>query len=153
MKWLEPQFVVNGKTFTILGLELFYPASRISSVLLNMNDHVRELLRFQLKFDFVFMVAVYPGIAALCVKASSKASTRLWKKILIILACLQSLAWVCDILENLTLFKWIEDPSGINNIGTYHFIVITKWLIATLAVIIAVPFVFRKRTAANNFTA
>jgi hypothetical protein len=145
MKWMETDFMLNGNLFTIIGLEIGYPKEKVISVLSGLDDHVRTILRYHLSFDFVFMAGVYPGIAALCMMARIKSSSKLIKRILITGAILQAVAWGCDIAENFYLFGWIRNPVIGNEFGLYHFIVAAKWVIALSTAMLAIPLALRKR--------
>lgn len=145
MKWMEDDLVAGGRSFTILGLELYYPADKIKTILGTMDDHVKTILRYHLSFDFAFMAGVYPGIAALCMMARERTANPGWKKWLYVLAALQLTAWGCDIAENIRLFKWMSDPSYIGGFGFYHAVVYTKWILALTGVLIALPFFLRRR--------
>lgn len=130
MKWIEPGFRVNDELFTILGLEIFYSQERVSAILSGINSSVRTLLQYHLVFDFAFMAGVYPGIAALCMMARNKVQGVTIKKILLLFALLQFVALVCDVTENIFLLNWINSPAEICCFHFYHFIVITKWILA-----------------------
>lgn len=147
MKWLEPSFIHNGNLFTIIGLELTYSKEQIFAIFSGIDPHVKSLLRYQLIFDFVFMVGVYPGILALNRMAGIKTGNAKIKSMLHIVSLLQLVAWACDIIENLYLLKWIDNPTTINNLTFYHFIVIAKWAIALAGICTALLFIFRKKGA------
>lgn len=153
MKWMEGDFLVNGKKFTIMGLELFYSKEKVMAVLESLDDHVKAILSYHLHFDFAFMVGVFPGIAALCMMARSKMKVSIFKKILLMLAILQLVAWAGDIYENLSLIKWLKEPVIGNEFGLYHFIVAAKWVIAlTGALISGVVLLFlRKKELKTHF--
>lgn len=144
MKWMENDFLQNGEKFTIIGLEISYSKEKVSSILAGLDDHVRAILRYQLVFDFVFMAAVYPGIAALCLMAKNNLAGSLLKKVLLALAFLQIVAWGFDILENYYLLKWINEPVIGNEFGFYHFVVAAKWIIALSGALPAIPLALRK---------
>ena len=139
MKWMENSFWFQNEKFTILGLELFYPKEKIISILSGIDGHVRTILRYHLSFDFAFMAGVYPGITALCMMAREKITRNSFKKILFLFAALQLVAWGCDIAENSFLFKWIKEPQIGNEFSIYHFIVWTKWILALVAALLAIP--------------
>ncbi len=130
MKWIEPGFRVNDELFTILGLEIFYSQERVSTILSGVDSSVRTLLQYHLVFDFAFMAGVYPGIAALCMLARSKVQNVSAKKVLLLFALLQVVALACDVTENIFLLNWISNPREICCFQIYHFIVITKWILA-----------------------
>ena len=147
MKWMEGDFIQNGQLFTIIGLEISYSKEKVLAILSGLDDPIRVILRYQLCFDFAFMLGVYPGIAALCMMAREKSGSNIARKILLSLALLQVVAFGCDITENSYLLKWIKNPVIGNEFGLYHFIVAAKWMIALLAALIAIPMVCTKRKA------
>ncbi len=142
MKWMEGDFVSNGRLFTIIGLEISYPKEKVVSVLAGLDDKVRTILRYHLWFDFAFMAGVYPGIAALCMMTVGKVTKNGIKKILVVLAFMQLVAWGCDIYENILLLRWVSYPVIGNEFGFYHFIVALKWVFALAGVLTAVVFFF-----------
>jgi len=145
MKWMEGQFLFEGKIFSILGLELQYPPEKISTLLSGIEEPVKNLLRFHLRFDFVFMAGVYPSISILCLWASARTPNPHYRKILRAFAMLQAMAWFCDIRENLFLFQWIKDPGRITDFSGYHRVVWIKWLLALSGLFVAVPGMFLAR--------
>lgn len=145
MKWMEGDFLHNGSLFTIIGLEITYPQEKVVNILSGLSGQVKTILRYHLLFDFVFMAGVFPGIAALCMIARQKSANSILKRFLLSLAFLQLVAWGCDIYENLSLLKWLKDPSMVNGFSTYHFIVAAKWIIAIIAVLLAIPFAIRRK--------
>ena len=145
MKWMEGSFLGNNPPFTILGLEITYSQEKISAILSGLNDHLKTVLRFHLAFDFVFMAGAYPGIAALCMMARQKQTNVVVRRILLFLAFAQLLAWGGDIYENCCLLNWIHDPASISNFSTYHYVVLTKWLLALIGALFAIPLSMKKR--------
>ncbi|NOT51233.1 MAG: hypothetical protein HOP10_08140 [Chitinophagaceae bacterium] len=144
MKWMEGDFVYKGGKFTIIGLEISYTREKVTAILSGMDDHVKTILRYHLCFDFLFMLAVYPGIAVLCLMARNKSTGIVLQKILMTLAALQLMAWACDILENYCLLKWIKGSAIGNEFNLYHFIVVVKWIIALAGALLAIPLIVRK---------
>lgn len=144
MKWMEPAFIQDGKLFTIIGLEVSYSKEKVVTILSGIDDHVRTLLRYHLSFDFVFMAGVYPGIAALCMMARSKAGNNTLRLLLFALAVLQAVAWGCDIAENLFLLDWLKNPSAVGQFTLYHTIVWAKWVLALTGALLAIPLSLRK---------
>lgn len=145
MKWMERDFLHNGSLFTIIGLEITYPQGKVVDILSGLDDKVKTILRYHLLFDFVYMAGVFPGIAALCMIARQKSGSSILKIILLSFAFLQLVAWGCDIYENLCLLKWLKDPLSVRGFATYHFIVAAKWIIALIAVLLAIPFAIRRK--------
>jgi hypothetical protein len=145
MKWMEHDLFLKDEKFTILGLELFYSREKVAAILSGLTPPVKTILQYHLSFDFAFMTGVYPGIAALCMIAKEKARATPIKKILYILAILQLGAWAADMTENYYLLRWIRGPVIGNEFGFYHFVVYFKWIIALVAVLLAIPFAAKRK--------
>lgn len=145
MKWMEPDFLYKGTSFSIIGLEISYPLEKVQDILRSIDYKVQTILSYHLYFDYVFMSGVYPGVAALCMMGSQKSGSIIFKKVLIVLALLQLIAFYCDIKENGYLLKWLNDPVTENEFQKYHIIVLIKWVIALTGVFLAIPFALRKR--------
>ncbi len=155
MKWMESDFLANGQKFTIPGLELFYPAEKMTTIFNGMDNQVRTILGYHLAFDFVFMAGVYSCITILCIMATEKTSVKILKLLLIILASFQLIAWGCDIAENLYLLKWLKNSPfkkeiSQQELNNFHLIVGVKWIIALLGIILSLPFVFRRKKLLTN---
>lgn len=138
MKWMESDLWVNGKQFSILGLELFYSKDKVSEILNGLDEQTRMILRYHLCFDFAFMSGIFPAIASLCMMVYNKATSFAVKKCLLVLAWLQLVAWGMDITENYYLLQFVDKKSVGNYFPFFHFVVAAKWSIALLAVTIAV---------------
>jgi hypothetical protein len=137
MKWMESDFVYNNETISIFGLEFFYPAKKIEAIFLGMDAKVKTILGYHLRFDFVFMAGVYPGIACLCMMAAEKIIGRNVRRILYAFAFLQLIAWSFDVVENYYLLKWLKTPAIGNEFEFYHVVVYSKWIIALTGVCMA----------------
>ena len=144
MKWMEGDFRGPGGTFTIIGLEISYPAEKIRGILSGLDERVRTILGYHLVFDFAFMAGVYTGIASLCMMAREKMRGSRVASLLLVMALAQVLAWACDIYENTCLLSWLKDPAAAENIGFYHTVVWTKWALALGGLAGALAFVFRR---------
>lgn len=150
MKWMEGDFFQNGEKFTIIGLEISYTKEKVAAILAGLDEPVKEILQYHLSFDFAFMAGVYPGIAALCIIARYKSTGSAIRKILLVLALLQIVAWGCDIYENYCLLKWINNPFIGKEFHFYHIIVSVKWIIALAGVFFAIPLAVRKNNLKNG---
>lgn len=139
MKWIENDFWVKDEKFSIMGLELFYPKEKVTTILSNLSGQARTALNYHLHFDFAFMAGIFPGAASLCMMARNKMIAASWRKFFFVLAAFQLAGWAGDITENLYLLKWVKQPDIGNEFGFYHFIVASKWIIGLLAVVFAVP--------------
>jgi hypothetical protein len=96
------------------------------------------------------MAGVYPGIAALCMMAREKLDADGLKKLFLVLAAIQLIAWAGDIAENLFLLKWIKHPVIGNEFGLYHVIVIGKWLIALTGAVVSLFVLILRRENKND---
>jgi len=139
MKWMEPEFISRGKMFSIMDLELYLGKDELQQLLLNLDDKTSTIVNYHLHFDFLFMAGVFPGIACLCMltRARIQKERRSIRSILFVMASLQLFAWSFDIYENTHLLKWLKHPDLIDNIGLYHALVRSKFVLAFSGVIIA----------------
>lgn len=72
-------------------------------------------LRGQLWTDFLFMPLAYGSIFLICLQVSLKFGTGFWHCIFFILAVIQLIPWICDIIENIYLLKKIKKGPHIND--------------------------------------
>ena len=145
MKWMENDLRVNNEKFTIIGLELTYSRQKVGDILASIDDRVRTILRYHLFFDFAFMAGAYPGIASLCMMARKRVNSLRIKNLLYVFAAFQLLAWLADIVENLWLLHWIDEPGIGKEFEWYHWAVVIKWIIALAGATIAITFMIRKK--------
>ena len=146
MKWLETRFYFQGELFTIIGLEISYPAERIMSILYLADPAVQTLLKAHLYFDFVFMAGAYGGIASLCMMARYKVKKNGLRQLLLAFAWLQLVAWGCDIRENVFLLQWMSAKPYIGTtIYVYHLYVLIKWSLAIAGILLSIPVLCWKR--------
>jgi hypothetical protein len=150
MKWMEADFVTEQGKFTILGLELFYSKEKVESILSSLDGRVKTILQYHLYFDFAFMAGIYLAIASLGMMGKEKFINPGIKKIVLILAFFQLIAWIADIVENYYLLGWIAKPFIEGEFGWYHFIVWIKWIIALLGVLVFIPLSFKKSFKDNK---
>ncbi|HMU47537.1 MAG TPA: hypothetical protein PKC72_14280 [Chitinophagaceae bacterium] len=147
MKWMENDLVSNGEKFTIIGLEITYSKEKLLSVILGLDDKVKTILRYHLSFDFAFMIGAYGSIASLSMVAASHYNRKKTiRNLLVSLAIMQAVAWLCDIIENVSLLRWVKTGSIGNEFNFYHPVVYTKWILALMGVLISIFFlIFKKR--------
>jgi hypothetical protein len=136
MKWMEGDLIYNGSLFTIIGLEITYPAAKVSEILSGIGTPVKTILRYHLYFDFVFMAGLYPGIACLCMLVRRQWAGKAARALLLTMALLQPVAWLCDIAENWFLLNWVANPAAVSQVDLFHGVVYTKWLIALTGVLL-----------------
>ena len=148
MQWLASDFWWGDERFSIFSIELFYPGETLVKLFKEINQPAKAALEYQLIFDFIFMAGAYPGIASLCMMAREKISRKGLRNVLLALAFLQPVAWAFDIIENIFILRWMNDPVIGNELGMYHNIVIAKWLIAISGGLFgAVTFLVKKSKA------
>ncbi len=150
MKWMESDLLIRGEKFTIMGLELFYPKEKVETILAGLDQKVSTILRYHLRFDFIFMAGIFPGIAALCMMTSYKFKKGSWKKMFVGLAVLQAVAWGFDITENTYLLKWINNPDIGDDFSFFHFVVATKWIIALTGALVSIAILLFKKITAKE---
>ncbi len=129
------------RKFSILDLE--FPPSAIEMV--NFIKDIFSLpvaqakktstaLRNQLLLDFLFMPAFYGSIFILSMKVSLK-MVYFGHKFFAVLAWIQFIAWLCDIIENIYLLNKIRpEPTLSNNnvFKSYEALEVLKWGIPLL---------------------
>jgi hypothetical protein len=144
MKWMEGDFLLNGKKFTIFGLELYYTRREMVNIFTGIDDHVRAVLRYHCYFDFAFMAGVYPGIAAMCMMARQKMASRLLQQCLKGFAVLQAIALIADIVENYFLLKWIAEQE-VDKLFFFRAFSLLKWFLALSAFFLALPLLLKRK--------
>ena len=146
MKWIESEFISNGKLFSIMDLELYLDKDGLVKLFAGMNDKARTILDYHLHFDFFFMAGVFPGTAAICMLTRERIEKKTIRGILFTIAFLQLAAWSFDIYENLHLIRWMNDPASIDNIDFYHTLVRLKFIIVLSGIPASlIAFVFFRR--------
>jgi hypothetical protein len=140
LKWMESDLVVNKELFTIMGLELWYSETEVNKILTSLDYRVATILRYHLVFDFAFMAAVFPGVAALCMMAAERMTNGNWKIVFFILALLQTVAWAFDITENYYLLTWLRQRQVTSNFEVFHFFVTSKWIIVIAGALLSILF-------------
>lgn len=75
--------------------------------------------------------------------ARQRCANRSLRNFLYLIGMLQAAALCCDVTENVFLLKWIGNQGQIRHFGFYHLIVITKWTIALLGALVAIPLSLR----------
>ncbi|HUS00472.1 MAG TPA: hypothetical protein VMY77_02025 [Chitinophagaceae bacterium] len=135
---------VVKKKFSIMDLET--PATRFELVYLIRGlyklpraEALKSIrsLRCQLFTDFLFMPCAYGAIYILCMLVSAK-MTSYGVEFFYVLAWLQPVAWLCDIIENIYLLGKIKPHSKPSSKGVHKAYLVMeafKWGIALVAVI------------------
>ena len=152
MKWIESDFISNGKLFTIIDLELKLGKLELISLLSGLDDKTRTVVGYHLHFDFLFMAGVFPGLASLCMMARERTGNKLIQSLLLLFAFLQFFAWGFDIYENIHLIKWLNNPATVDGIDFYHLLVRLKFIFAfgALLVLLVAFLFFRKKSTKSQ---
>ena len=135
------------KKFSMMDLEI--PATSMEFVNLvkglyklpqPQSRKVIRLLRLHLVIDFLFMPCVYGSIFIICMLVAGKMTT-FGVDIFIVLAWLQVIPFVCDIIENIYLLQKIK-PNPEKTTAKAHrlhlFMEFLKWSLSLIAAISAV---------------
>ena len=151
MKWQSTRFYTQDvvlRKFSIMELEM--PATQME--LVNLIKGLYDLppatsaatvkaLKGQLYTDFLFMPFAYGAILLLCMQLSNKISFSWGTNVFMVLAFLQLLAWLCDIVENIYLLNKIK-PTVVASTLVVHKAYLSmecvKWGIALISTISAV---------------
>ena len=72
MKWIEGDFISNGKLFSIMDLELRLDKDGLTKLFAGMDDKARTILDYHLHFDFFFMAGVFFPVRLLFVWLQGK---------------------------------------------------------------------------------
>ncbi|MEO8763899.1 MAG: hypothetical protein ABI416_06420 [Ginsengibacter sp.] len=135
------------RKFSMIDLE--FPASSqelisfIKGIFLLPGDLSKKslkALKSQLYLDFIYMPALYGSIFMFCMKVSQK-MTSFGHPLFAILAWLQCIAWLCDIIENIYLLNKLRPQAGESKTipyPAYLGLEITKWGIALTATVCSI---------------
>lgn len=127
------------RKFSIMDLE-FPPSPREISNIINgiyqlptrRSEKTLRFLKAHLYTDFLFMPVAYGSIFIACLKVSAKMLS-VGHTVFVVLAWLQVLAWVLDMIENIYLLKKIKPtvlPSKQSVHKAYQLLQVGKWGIA-----------------------
>lgn len=101
-------------------------------------------LKGQLYLDFLFMLSTYGSVFILCMKVSVK-MTSVGRALFIVLAWMQLLAFVCDIIENIYLLNKLNPKTEVSkpsNYKAYQINEISKWAIVLTAAVCSISAMF-----------
>ena len=142
---------VVKKKFSIMDLEFPATPRELVNVIKGLYKLPRpealtaiKALRWRLVINFLFMPFAYGSIFFLCMLVSAKMTT-FGITFFIILAWLQLIPWVCDIIENIYLLRKINPHPRLSKPAvhkTYLMMEIFKWGIALGSSICAIAAVF-----------
>ena len=132
------------RSFSVFDLEFPASENQLNKLLFFSTSDTRKQLRKHLWIDFIFMPAAYIGIALLCYKASMKMEF-VGKYVFLVLAALQALPWLFDIIENIYLFNKLSKAKEMQNnvadsrsFNTFQLLVKAKFAIAFTGLVCAV---------------
>ncbi|UYQ95059.1 hypothetical protein MKQ68_08120 [Chitinophaga horti] len=96
--------------FSIMDLELPVSERELVNMVLTMPDTAKRAVRRHLAADYLFMLAVYPGIALLCCIAADRMKPSVGAWFFWALAALQIVPWLFDVMENSYLARKLNKP-------------------------------------------
>lgn len=98
-------------------------------------------LKGNLYVDFLFMPFAYGSIFLLCMQVAGKMELPIGRGTFVVLAWLQGIAWLCDIIENSYLLQKIK-PEPVASTPAVHkayvWLEVVKWGIALIGTISAI---------------
>lgn len=139
------------RKFSMIDLE--FPASALELVTfikgifllpVELSKKTLRALRGQLYLDFLFMPSLYGSIFLLCMKVSLKMSS-FGHRLFAVLAWLQCIAWLCDIIENIYLLSKIQRQPKVSKPAVhlaYMALETGKWGIALTATVCSIAAMF-----------
>lgn len=138
---------ITIRKFSILDLQ--FPASALELTtyikgifLLPANSAAKVLrsLKSQLYTDFLFMIAAYGAVFILCMKVSMK-MTSFGQGLFAVLAWIQILPFIFDVIENIYLLRKIKPEPAISKPSVHRtmgILVFSKWIIVLTATVCSV---------------
>lgn len=136
------------KKFNIMDLELPATATELINLIRGLyklpelqSKKAVNALKGQLYIDFLFMPCAYGTNFLLCMLVSAKMQLAFGINIFIILAWLQLIPWLCDIIENIYLLRKINPDPALSSPAVHKAYLLMeafKWGIALTATICAV---------------
>jgi hypothetical protein len=136
------------RKFSILELELPASAAELVNLikglyLLPPGESKKSIhaLKAQLKLDFILMPFWYGCIFLLCWRVGQKMQYNFGHVVFTVLAMMQVLAWICDIIENVYLLSKINPDvqESSAQIHTWHlYMEAAKWGISLTATVCAI---------------
>lgn len=95
--------------FSIMDLMLPLTEKELVNMMRTMPASSKKAVSQHLAIDYLFMLAVYPGIALLCCITANRMD-HIGKWFFWLLAALQLFAWLFDVLENIYLAQKLRNP-------------------------------------------
>lgn len=156
MGQLSKRFYTNDGTvrsFSVLDLEFAASATEIISLIKGIyllpdaakSKATIKALKWQLYVDFIFMPAAYGSVFLACNKVSTMLATPWGQHVFAVLAWLQLLPWLCDVLENCYLLgKIVPEPSVTppKYFKLYQFNELVKWGLSLTGAVCSIAALF-----------
>lgn len=139
------------RKFSIIDFEFPASASELTSLVKDIFRLPPQLakksltaLKSQLYIDFLFMPAAYGAVFILCMKVSSK-MIYFGHNFFILLAWLQLVSWLLDIIEKIYLLNKITPNPTVSAPGVqvaYTILEVVKWAIPLVAIVCSIAALF-----------
>ncbi len=134
------KFSIIDFEFPVSALELATFIKGIFKLPPELSKKSLRALKGQLLLDFLFMPAAYGSIFFLCMKVSLK-MVSFGHSLFAVLAWLQCIAWLCDIIENIYLLNKIKPEPAVSKPPVhkaYQILEAFKWGIALTGIVCSV---------------
>lgn len=141
----------TGLSFDVMAFELPGSVEHLNELIHEWSDpNAKQFVLMQLKIDYFFMSTLFPWIAVMCLWAKEKWS-RISEKtekskgisficnLMLILACLQGVAWSFDLIENIRLSGWLRQGYA-ENIFAFEWMVRAKFLFAFAGIVFGLAY-------------
>ena len=139
------------RKFSIIDFEFPASASELTSLVKDIFRLPPQLakksltaFKSQLYIDFLFMPAAYGAVFILCMKVSSK-MIYFGHNFFILLAWLQLVSWLLDIIEKIYLLNKITPNPTVSAPGVqvaYTILEVVKWAIPLVAIVCSIAALF-----------
>lgn len=136
------------KKFSIMDLEMPATARELVNLIKGLYKLPEDVskrsiraLKGQLYLDFLFMPCAYGSIFIICMLVSGKMQMSFGMNVFSVLAWLQIVPWICDIIENIYLLRKIKPDPVLSSDAVHKAYLImegVKWSIALIATVCAV---------------
>ncbi|GAA3969676.1 hypothetical protein [Mucilaginibacter dorajii] len=132
MGQVKKEFSIFDLEFPMSGKALFHLITGIDKLPSAEGARSKNALKGQLYVDFIYMPGVYLAIFLLCMKTATKIHGA-GGYVFAVLAWLQLVAWLGDIIENVFLLLKISNPQepSVTIFKAYQVLEFIKWGSAT----------------------
>lgn len=117
----------DGKRLSMIKLEFPQRYDKLQDTLLSTSQKAKDVVRFNLRMDFIFMPCLYILMYCLARLIWLHSGLNEWQASLGWICFLPYANWLLDILENTMTFEVLSDPTKKNALFMFIFSTL-KWL-------------------------